>query len=105
MRVYRAPALAQGLYSLPTRRCNQEELEDYFYGMPNPEEIREMSLELDEFLQAVVATANLQPANIQQTSSKPPSNRSHKPAIRQPAVSKPPTCQPANQPAKQQTNS
>ena len=43
-------------------RCNQDELEDYFHGMPNPEEIREMSLELGEFLHAVCATAMLQPA-------------------------------------------
>jgi len=43
-------------------RCNQDELEDYFYGMPNAEEIREMNLELEEFLHAVVATAALQPA-------------------------------------------
>ena len=43
-------------------RCNQDELEDYFYGMPNAEEIREMNLELEEFLHALVATAALQPA-------------------------------------------
>merc|ERR1719446_1668297 len=40
-------------------RCNQDELDDYFYGMPNPEEIREMSLELDEFLHIVCAVAEL----------------------------------------------
>lgn len=42
-------------------RCNQEELEEYFTDMPNPETIAEMSLELDEFILAIVATANLQP--------------------------------------------
>jgi len=40
-------------------RCNQEELEEYFTCMEDPENIREMSLEFDEFLQAIVATAYL----------------------------------------------
>jgi len=35
-------------------RCNQDELEDYFYGMPNPMEIRDMNLELEEFLQVII---------------------------------------------------
>merc|ERR1712216_457976 len=43
-------------------RCNQQELFDYFGDDANPEDVRNMSLEYDEFIRAVVATANLQPS-------------------------------------------
>jgi len=42
-------------------RCNQDELTDYFLSYPDPKEIREMDLEYDEFVTAVVAIAYIQP--------------------------------------------
>ena len=42
-------------------RCNQDELTDYFLACPNPQEIREMDLEFEEFLTAVTAIAYIQP--------------------------------------------
>merc|ERR1711865_780057 len=42
-------------------RCNQEEVVDYLTAMPNPSEPRDMSMEFDEFCEAVVATAYLRP--------------------------------------------
>jgi len=41
-------------------RANQEEVEEYFNGMPDYKQITDMNLEFDEFVEVVVGCANVQ---------------------------------------------